>query len=94
MLIAEVIHYAPGQGILHRDRKPSNVLIDSAVDEPRVTDFGLARRLFEESTGWHQADSFASRDWTIARLHKANAEFRPAISRCPLRLTWQRVRRR
>lgn len=42
--VAEAIAHAHASGIVHRDLKPSNILIDP-FDTPRITDFGLARRL-------------------------------------------------
>jgi len=42
--VARAVEYAHGQGILHRDLKPGNILLDGR-GEPLVSDFGLAKWL-------------------------------------------------
>ena len=54
--IARAVQYAHRQGILHRDLKPGNILLDGQ-GEPLVSDFGLAK--------WLDASSDLTRTLTI-----------------------------
>src|SRR5262249_55227972 len=47
--VARTVHYAHEHGVLHRDIKPGNILLDTK-GEPHLTDFGLARLMEDEST--------------------------------------------
>ena len=44
--VARGLHYAHHQGIVHRDVKPSNILITQS-GEPMLTDFGIAKILID-----------------------------------------------
>lgn len=62
--IAGAIHHAHQQGVIHRDLKPANVLLTTfssaglSACEPKVADFGLARRV-DEDRGLTQPDMLA-----------------------------------
>ena len=47
---ARAVAFAHERGVLHRDLKPPNILVDDK-DEPQVTDFGLAKLTLEPESG-------------------------------------------
>ncbi len=48
--VAEAVAYAHVEGVIHRDLKPGNILLDKD-GTPRVTDFGLAKQVEGKSQG-------------------------------------------
>jgi serine/threonine protein kinase/Tfp pilus assembly protein PilF len=60
--VARAVQYAHGQGILHRDLKPGNILLDGR-GEPLVSDFGLAKCLEPTSNLTRTLTSFGAPDY-------------------------------
>jgi hypothetical protein len=61
--LARAVHYAHTQGLIHRDIKPGNIIINRK-GKPRLTDFGLAKRVGSESASDSSA-SLVSVDATV-----------------------------
>src|SRR5207249_3044693 len=71
--LARTVHYAHENGILHRDIKPGNVLLDKE-GEPHLTDFGLARLVETEGTVTRTTEMLGTPSYMAPEQANGNAE--------------------
>jgi hypothetical protein len=75
--VARAVHYAHEQGVLHRDLKPGNILVDQN-GAPHLLDFGLSRDLDQPSDltrsgAFFGTPSYASPEQAAGRVHELDA---------------------
>src|SRR5262249_24699756 len=82
--VARAVQYAHAQGILHRDLKPGNILLDGG-GEPLVSDFGLAKWL-EPTNDLTRTPSIFGTPGYIApeQVNGSNGNLAPAADICSL----------
>jgi serine/threonine-protein kinase len=75
MKLCEALRHAHGKGVVHRDIKPTNVLI-SERGEVKLVDFGISRCLDQETARLTQADQIIG---TPIYMSPEQVENRPAV---------------
>src|SRR5216110_386757 len=71
--VVRAVEYAHGQGILHRDLKPGNILLDGH-SEPLVSDFGLAKWLEPTTDLTHTPSIFGTPGYIAPEQVNGSAE--------------------
>ena len=74
--VCDAVQHAHQRGVIHRDLKPGNILVDEA-GQPKVLDFGVARVT--------DSDAHATRQTDIGRAHRHAAVHEPRAGARPIR---------
>jgi serine/threonine protein kinase/tetratricopeptide (TPR) repeat protein len=80
--LARTVHYAHEHGIVHRDIKPGNILLD-AKSEPHLTDFGVARLLETENDATRTIEVLGTPSYMAPEQAQGNPPQGAAVSSPP-----------
>eukprot|EP00913_Durusdinium_trenchii_P028498 g26726.t1 len=76
--VCRAVHVAHEQGILHRDLKPHNVMVDARTGRALVADFGLAKLRDAESTETQAGEIFGSPPYMSPEQAESSADVQAA----------------
>ena len=88
--VTRAVQYAHGQGVLHRDLKPGNILLDGR-GEPLVSDFGLAKCLEPASNLTRTLTTVGAPDYVAPeQVDPAGMPGRASLVLRPMYIVWVR----
>jgi serine/threonine-protein kinase len=76
--LARAIHAAHLKGIVHRDLKPANILL-TAEGRPKIADFGLARRLGDDTHQTLTGTIFGTPDYMAPEQARGQTDAGPLV---------------
>jgi eukaryotic-like serine/threonine-protein kinase len=74
--VARALHFAHQNGVVHRDMKPANILLD-AEGVPKITDFGIAKRLMHDAKLTRTGDVIGTPVYMAPEQAKASRDVGP-----------------
>lgn len=72
--VAWALSYAHGRGVIHRDIKPDNILLERESGRALVADFGIAHALGDESQGIHGTPEFMAPELALGSAPSAASD--------------------
>jgi serine/threonine-protein kinase len=72
--VAWALSYAHGRGVIHRDIKPDNILLERESGRALVADFGIAHALGDDTQGIHGTPEFMAPELAIGSAPSAASD--------------------